>query len=186
MLKGQVKIDTLPNPNTNYGKSKLQAEEKIQNLSDDEFKVCTIRPPMVYGQDCKGNYLALRKFALKLKIFPYVKNERSMIYIDNLCEFVRLMILNNESGLFFPQNSEYTNTSLMVKQIAAAHNKKICIIHGFGWAVKLMGLFTGLVKKAFGSLTYDKTMSEYKENYCVVDLKESICGSERDKNADIE
>lgn len=165
---------TLPAPINCYGDSKLQAENGITPLSDEDFKVCILRPPMIYGKGCKGNYLALRKFALKMGIFPFVKNERSMLYIENLCEFVRLMIKNCESGLFFPQNNDYTNTGEMVKQIAAAHGRKIKLVRGFGWAIKFMGLFTGLVKKAFGSLTYEKEMSRYKEDYIVADFAESI------------
>ena len=177
---GKITADTQPKPNTNYGKSKLEAEERIGELEGDGFKVCVLRPPMLYGKGCKGNYQSLRKLALKLKLFPYVKNERSMLFIDNLSEFVRLMILNEESGTFFPQNSEYTNTSEMVKMIAASHGKKLCIVKGFGWAVRLMGLFTGLVKKAFGSLTYAKDMSEYKTDYVAADLSESVRRTESD------
>lgn len=179
MLKGHIIKDTLLKPNTNYGQSKLEAEEKINVLQDEIFKVCILRPPMIYGKGCKGNYQTLRKFALKMKFFPYVKNERSMLYIENLCEFVRLMILNEESGIFFPQNSEYTNTSEMVKMIAAVHGRKIHLIHGFGWAIKFLGLFTGLVKKAFGSLTYDKAMSEYKEEYTLVSMQGGIERAEK-------
>lgn len=177
---GKITADTQPKPNTNYGKSKLEAEERISELEGDGFKVCVLRPPMIYGKGCKGNYQSLRKLALKLKLFPYVKNERSMLFIDNLSEFVRLMILNEESGTFFPQNSEYTNTSEMVKKIAASHGKKLCLVNGFGWAVRLMGVFTGLVKKAFGSLTYAKDMSEYKTDYVTADLSESVRRTESD------
>lgn len=179
---GKKKIitrETPVSPANAYGDSKVQAENGILPLADELFKVCVLRPPMIYGKGCKGNYQTLVKFAKKLKIFPYVKNERSMLYIENLCEFVRLMILNEESGVFFPQNSEYTNTSEMVKMIAAAHGKKLRLVHGVGWAVKCLGLFTGLVKKAFGSLTYDKTMSVYKEEYCGKSLLQSIEETER-------
>lgn len=172
--KKMITRDTPVSPANAYGNSKVQAENGIVPLGDDSFKVCIIRPPMIYGKDCKGNYLALRKFALQLKFFPYVKNERSMIYIDNLCEFVRLMILNEESGIFFPQNTEYSNTSEMVKLIAAANGKKLHLLHGTSWAVKCIGLFIGLVKKAFGSFTYDKQLSEYKEEYNKFSLSASI------------
>ncbi len=174
LLTGRITKDTPLKPKTHYGKSKLQAENGIVSLADDSFKVCILRPPMIYGKGCKGNYQTLVKFAKKLKFFPYVKNERSMLYIENLCEFVRLMILHEESGVFFPQNSEYTNTSKMVQAIAVAHRKKLHLIHGFGWAVKFMGLFTKLVKKAFGSLTYDKEISAYKDEYCKYTLEQSI------------
>lgn len=174
MITGHITMETQPNPNTNYGKSKLQAEEKISQLGDDNLRVCILRPPMIYGKGCKGNYQTLQKFALKMKFFPYVKNERSMLYIDNLSEFVRLMILNKERGIFFPQNSEYTNTSEMVKMIAVAHGRKLRLVKGFGWAIKFLGLFTNLVKKAFGTLIYDKAMSEYSADFSVKTLEMSI------------
>ena len=174
MDSGIITKDTPMQPKSNYGKSKMEAEFGISDLADDTFRVCIVRPPMIYGKGCKGNFVSLEKFALKLPAFPYVKNERSMLYIDNLCEFARLMIENEESGIFCPQNAEYTNTSAMVKKIAELHGKKIRLIKGFGWALKIMGCFTGLVKKAFGSLTYSLDLSDYKENYRVVNLEESI------------
>lgn len=179
LVTGRITKDTPLKPKTNYGKSKLEAEEKFNVLNDENFKICTIRPPMIYGKGCKGNYQTLRKFALKLKFFPYVKNQRSMLYIENLCEFVRLMILNEESGVFFPQNSEYTNTSRMVQAIAVANDRKLYLVHGFGWAVRFMGLFTGLVKKAFGNLTYDRELSKYKADYAKYSLQQSIEETER-------
>ncbi|MBD5086995.1 MAG: NAD-dependent epimerase/dehydratase family protein [Clostridiales bacterium] len=178
--KKNITNDTPVSPANCYGDSKVQAENGILPLADDNFKVCILRPPMIFGKGCKGNYQTLRKLALKLKLFPYVKNERSMIHIDNFCEFVRLMIVNEECGIFFPQNIEYSNTSEMVKMIAAAHGKKLHLIHGFGWAIKFMGLFIGIAKKAFGSLTYDKVISTYKEDYIVADIEESIRRTENE------
>ncbi len=166
--------DTEPQPANFYGDSKLQAEKGILPLNDDAFKVVALRPPMIYGKGSKGNYPVLAKFAQKLPVFPYVNNERSMLYVENLCEFVRLMVTNEESGIFWPQNGEYSNTTELVKLIAEAHGKKILIIKGFGWALKIMSHVTGLVDKAFGSFSYDMGMSEYGENYRVCTLKESI------------
>lgn len=179
LLNGRITKDTVLKPNTYYGKSKLQAEKGITPLSDDTFKVCIIRPPMIYGKSCKGNYTTLVKLAMKLKIFPYVKNERSMLYIDNLCEFVRQMIANGEKGIFFPQNNEYSNTSEMVEMIAIVHGRKLRLMHGFGLVIKFLGIFTRSVKKAFGSLTYDKDMSMYKEDYIKYTLRQSIEETER-------
>lgn len=166
--------DTPVSPTNCYGDSKLQAEKGIMPLNDDNFKVVIIRSPMIYGKGSKGNYPLLAKIALKTPIFPYVKNQRSMLYVENLCEFIRLMIENNESGLFFPQNEEYSNTSELVKTIAAAHGKKVRLIKGFGWSLKLLGIFVGAVNKAFGSLSYNKEISIYKEKYCINSLESSI------------
>lgn len=169
-----ITADTTPAPANAYGDSKLQAENKILPLQDDTFAVCVLRPPMIYGKNSKGNYPVLAKLARKMKIFPYVKNERSMLYVENLCEFIRLMIENGENGIFFPQNSQYANTSLMVKSIANTKGKKLRLVKGFAWALKMISPFTGLVNKAFGNLTYDMSLSEYKQNYRIYDLEESI------------
>lgn len=97
-----------------------------------------------------------------------------MLYIENLCEFVRLMIENDEQGIFWPQNAEYSNTSELVKLIAEAHGKKVRLVKGFGWALKLLSHCTGLVNKAFGSLSYEMEISEYKVKYRTSALADSI------------
>lgn len=169
-----ITADTPTDPANFYGDSKVQAENGILPLDDETFKVVVLRPPMIYGPQSKGNYPILAKLAQKLPIFPAVQNQRSMLFIENLAEFIHLMIENKESGIFHPQNNEYSNTAELVKLIAAAHGKKILLIKGFGWALKLLSYCTGLVNKAFGSLSYDPSISGYKQNYCICSLEESI------------
>ena len=166
--------DTAVSPTNCYGESKVRAENGLRLLDDEQFRVVVLRPPMVYGRGCKGNYPVLSGFARKSPLFPYVKNERSMLYIENLCEFVRLMIENGERGLFFPQNRRYSNTSELVKMIAQAHGKKIWMVRGFSWVLRLLGHMVGTVNKAFGNFVYEMSMSEYPEPYKLVDLKESV------------
>lgn len=172
--------DTPTNPANCYGDSKVQAELGILPLQDESFKVCVLRPPMIYGKGSKGNFPTLEKFAKKLPIFPKVKNTRSMLYIGNLVEFVRLMVENEESGIFWPQNKEYSNTSELVKMIAAEKGKKVRLIGGFGWALKIMSHITGLVNKAFGNLSYDQSLSEYKEEYRKFSLAASVKETEKE------
>ena len=172
--------ETPVSPSNCYGDSKVQAEKGILPLDCDSFRVVILRPPMIYGKGSKGNYPTLAKFAKKLPVFPYVNNQRSMLYIENLVEFVRLMIVNEERGIFFPQNSEYSNTSELVKMIANASGKRICIIKGFEGILKILGLFLGVVNKAFGSLTYDQELSYYKDNYQKCTLLDSISITEGD------
>ena len=166
--------DTPPAPADFYGDSKLQAEKGILPLADDHFKIAILRPPMIYGKGSKGNYPVLSKMAQKLPAFPKVENCRSMLYIGNLVEFVRLVIKNEESGFFFPQNGQYSNTSQLVQMIAEAHGKHIILVGGCTVPLRLLSQATGLVNKAFGSLAYDMPMSEYKENYRRFSLEESI------------
>jgi UDP-glucose 4-epimerase len=166
--------NTVPQPTNYYGRSKLEAEEGIFALQDENFNVVALRPPMIYGNGSKGNYNRLAQMARRLPVFPDVDNQRSMLHIDNLCEFISLMVENEEQGLFFPQNAEYVKTSEMVRLIAAAHDKKVRLTRLANPLLRLMGSKIGMVNKAFGNLVYEKNMSTYKKNYCMRDLEESI------------
>jgi nucleoside-diphosphate-sugar epimerase len=170
---------TVPTPSNFYGNSKLQAEVGIKQLESDDFNVVIIRPPMIYGKGSKGNYPKLAKAAQKLPIFPDIENQRSMLHIDNLCEFIRLIIDNKESGLFFPQNREYVNTSELVKTIARVHKKRITLTKLFNPFLRIIGLKIGIVNKVFGNLTYDIEISEYKENYRIRSFEDSIKVTEK-------
>lgn len=178
--------DTPVSPANFYGDSKVQAEKKLEKLEDSRFKIVILRPPMIYGKGSKGNYSLLSKMAQKLPFFPMVDNKRSMLHVDNLCEFVRLMIENEENGIFMPQNAEYVSTSCMVALIAKVHGKKMISIKGLGGFVKLASMVPGkigkLVNKAFGNLVYQQELSEYsKGNYQIRELEESIFLTEREK-----
>ena len=173
-----ITSETEPCPLNFYGDSKWRADQKIQEMDAENFKVVVLRPPMIYGKGSKGNYPQLAKLASKLPVFPIVKNQRSMLHIDNLCQFVKLMIDNEEHGVFFPQNGEYSNTSDMVQMIAEVKGHRIIMIPFVGIFIKLLekvpGKIGGLTIKAFGNSSYDMSMSEYKENYRVNSLRKSI------------
>ena len=166
--------ETPPAPADFYGDSKLQAEKGILPLGDEHFKITILRPPMIYGKNSKGNYPVLSKMAQSLPVFPKVENQRSMLYVGNLVEFVRLIIKNEEEGFFFPQNEQYSNTSQLVQMIAEAHGKHVILVGGCTGPLRVLSQATGLVNKAFGSLAYDMSMSEYKEDYRKYSLEESI------------
>lgn len=176
--KRVIDKETVAKPSNFYGDSKLKAEEGIRPLETNNFKIVVLRPPMIYGKGSRGNYPKLAKAARKLPVFPNIDNERSMLHIDNLCEFIRLMIENEESGLFFPQNKEYVRTTEMVKLIAEAHGQKIRFTKAFNSVLKIMGLKLGIINKVFGNLVYEQSMSEYNDDYCVFNLKESINATE--------
>ncbi len=170
--------NTIPVPSNFYGDSKLKAEEGIRPLESNRFKVAILRPPMIYGKGSKGNYPKLVKAAQKLPLFPDIENQRSMLHIDNLCEFIRFIIESEESGLFFPQNDEYVKTSEMVKLAAAVHGKNLRLTKVFNGVLRLMRGRIGILNKIFGNLVYEKSMSSYKRDYQVKDFKESIEASE--------
>jgi UDP-glucose 4-epimerase len=184
ITNGIINYNTSLKPNNNYGMSKLMAEELIKALSDDTFNIAIIRPPMIYGKNCKGNYPKLAKLAINVPFFPDIENNRSMIYIDNMCEFVRLLIDENINGFFVPQNSNYVNTSEMVKLIAKVNGKNIKMTKIFNPIIRL--LKTNTINKVFGDLIFDKdtvnssilASNGQKINYEIVSFEESISKTE--------
>lgn len=176
-----ITADTPLCPNDNYGISKKNAEAGLQPLRAEDFKVAVLRPPMIYGPGCKGNYVTLSGLAKKLPFFPKVENRRSVLYVENLAEFIRLLIDDEAEGIFCPQNEDYVNTSDLVSRIAHANGRNLLLIGGFTWVLKLMRHVTALPDKAFGSLCYDLELSRYPKNYWVKDLTQSVEETENQK-----
>lgn len=177
---GETRIitrDTRLDPVSSYGDSKMQAEKGIEPLEDDAFHVCILRPPMVYGPGCKGNYPILAKAARKLPFFPDIKNQRSMLFVGNLARYVKKVIDHRQSGVFFPQNSEYVCVSDMVRQIAKTHGKTIRLTKMFNPILRLLSKVIGLVNKVFGSLMYEQEGERIEGE---VPFEESIVLTERD------
>src|SRR5699024_10099398 len=119
---------------------------------------------MIYGKDSKGNYPRLAKLAKKTPLFPDYNNKRSMLHVDNLSEFLRLVIMNNDKGYFHPQNKEYVNTSELVYEIASLSEHKILKTRLFNPIIRIVEN-VGLVNKVFGDLYYMQDMSDYHSNY---------------------
>jgi UDP-glucose 4-epimerase len=161
MNTGIITKETPEAPKNAYGKSKSEADVLIRNMEGDDFKFTCLRPPMVYGKGCKGNYGRLRKLALNCPIFPDISNQRSMIYIENLCFFIKECIDEEKNGIFFPQNAEYVCTKDMAERIAILHDKKIRFTKIFNGVLRLLSF--GPIQKMFGSLIYEKvdTVSEF-------------------------
>ena len=178
-LKGNVMTpETEPNPNDFYGDSKLQAEKGLEELMCPTFKIAILRPPMIYGPNCKGNFLRLGWLATKTPVFPNWHNKRSMLYIDNLAEFVKQLILREMEGYFYPQNKEYSDTVEIVRYFANKYNKKIWISKLFNPFVIIGSWFLPQVPKMFADSYYVPEMSKYEFDYQLVSLEESMKGLE--------
>ena len=174
----RITKDTIPSPSSVYGESKLQAEWLIGELEENQFKVAILRPPMIYGEGCKGNYPKLAKLVKLLPCFPKVGNRRSMLYIGNLTEFIRLLVENRDRGIFFPQNKEYVDTGEMIYEIAKAHYRTCITIPGLQKPLQFMQKLPGKIGrisgKVFSSFYYQKDCSEYREEYRIFSFEDSI------------
>jgi len=154
--EGMISPTTQPHPVSHYGKAKWEAEQLLEPLRDAGFAIAVMRPPMVYGDGCKGNYQALVKLAKIMPVFPDYLNKRSMIHIDRLVQYVKNLIDNEADGLFLPQDEDYVCTCRMVQGIAHSMGKNMRLWKLLNPAVSLAKKFTTAGKKAFGDLYYEK------------------------------
>lgn len=174
-----ITADTEAAPANFYGDSKYQAERELQKMQTNGFRVAIVRPPMIYGKGSKGNFPMLLKLAKKTPVFPNIQNQRSMLYVENLAEFIRLLTEAGVGGIFYPQNGEYVSTAEMVRLIGEALGKKVRLC-GFlnpfvRLAAKMPGKIGGMTRKAFGSLTIDRELSARDiMGYQIYSLEESI------------
>lgn len=186
-LKAEVlTAETKPAPNGFYGNSKLQAENGLWNLvknqkenstrsqGGNQMKICILRPCMIYGPNAKGNFSRLAKLACKTLVFPEWHNKRSMLYIDNLAEFVKQAIERELEGTFYPQNRELADTVEIVRYFAKEAGHKI-------WITKLLNPFVWMgslvlqpINKMFATYYYNPKMSKMEFDYQLVSFEESL------------
>lgn len=186
-LKAEVlTAETKPAPNGFYGNSKLQAENGLWNLvknqkenstrsqGGNQMKICILRPCMIYGPNAKGNFSRLAKLACKTPVFPEWHNKRSMLYIDNLAEFVKQAIERELEGTFYPQNRELADTVEIVRYFAKEAGHKI-------WITKLLNPFVWMgslvlqpINKMFATYYYNPKMSKMEFDYQLVSFEESL------------
>ena len=174
-LKAEVlTAETKPAPNGFYGDSKLQAENGLHELESEDFKVCILRPCMIYGLNAKGNFSRLAKLACKTPVFPEWHNKRSMLYIDNLAEFVKQAIERELEGTFYPQNRELVDTVEIIRFFAKEVGHKVWITRLFNPFVWLGSFILQPINKMFATYYYDPKMSKMEFDYQLVSLEESL------------
>lgn len=162
LSKNVVRADTPANPSGLYGLSKKAAEDGLLKLQDDTFDIVIIRPPNVYGKDCKGGYIpGFLNVVKKLPIIPqaYTDIRQSMLYIDNLSELVRLLLENNRAGIFMPQDDRPVSAVDILQTMATGIGKGIKTSRILGLCVRLLS-FLPIVKKAYGGIEYDESLSK--------------------------
>lgn len=160
ILMGYIDHNTVANPVNAYGKSKLKAEDQLKELASENFLVAVVRPPMIYGKGCKGNFVSLSKLADKIPVFPYFLNKRSMLYIGNLNVFIWYVIDREITGMLFPQDGEFVSIWDIVRIFREKKNKKIIGIKLFNPIIKLLRKRIRVLQKVCGDLCYEKSMSK--------------------------
>jgi nucleoside-diphosphate-sugar epimerase len=153
-----------PNPVTDYGKSKLKAEEYIQskNWGDKSFYI--FRPTMMHGSGNKGNLNLLYRFAKAGIPFPFgaYHNQRSFHSIDNFCHVLKSVIETNvASGVYHLADDGFLSTVQLFELISSTIGKKSRV---WKLPVQLINALSSMVgkKQMVSKLTEDMMVSNKK------------------------
>ena len=158
--------NSICNPEDEYGKSKLKAEQELQKLEDENFKISIIRTPIVYGYGVKANIKNLINLVNKVPLLPFgkIENKRSMVYIGNLCHLVDEIIIQEKSGVFLASDDEPISTSRLIELIAKNLDKKIYLVKIPFFESLLKILKPSFHKRLYGSLEIDNSITKEKLN----------------------
>ncbi|MDN5100448.1 NAD-dependent epimerase/dehydratase family protein [Aliarcobacter butzleri] len=158
--------NTVCNPEDDYGKSKLKAEQELQKLEDENFKISIIRTPIVYGYGVKANIKNLINLVNKVPVLPFgkIKNKRSIVYIGNLCHLVDEIIIQKKSGIFLACDDEPLSTSKLIELITKNLDKKKYLIKIPFFESLLKIVKPSFHKRLYGSLEIDNTITKEKLN----------------------
>lgn len=152
-------------PTDSYGKSKLEAENRINTLADKDFHISVIRTPLVYGPGVKGNMLSLIALVKSYKIIPLggIKNKRTMVYLGNLLSLIKKIIEKNVSGIYIAGDAASLSTSEMVVFISKALCKKRILIKIPLFLIKILAKFKpNIMERLYGSLELDCNVTNTK------------------------
>lgn len=150
-----------------YGKSKLKAEQKLQFLENETFRVSIIRTPIIYGYGVKANMQNLIKLVDKMSFLPFggIDNKRSFVYIGNLCALIDAIICASKCGIFLAGDDEALSTSELISLIANAEQKKIYLLKVPFFKVLLKWFKPSFYQRLFESLTVDTKQTNQILNF---------------------
>ncbi|QXI34984.1 UDP-glucose 4-epimerase family protein [Pseudomonas promysalinigenes] len=86
-----LRADDAPAPQDAYGRSKLEAEQGLQQLAAATgLELVVIRPVLVYGPGVKANFRSMLGWVQRGIPLPLgaLGNRRSLIFVDNLVDLV--------------------------------------------------------------------------------------------------
>lgn len=157
--------DDLPNPVEPYARSKLEAERALNELLlESDMDLVIVRPPLVYGPDCPGNFRRLLQLVASGLPLPFasISSKRSFISVWNLSDFLRICACDPRANgqVFVVSDMEDVSLPNLLRGLAAGMNGKLRMIPV---PVSMLFIFARLLGKALlfdklcGELTVDAT-----------------------------
>jgi len=143
-----LRVDDIPSPEDAYGISKLEAEQSLWEVSARTgLEIVIVRPPLVYGPGVKGNFLRLLRLVSWGVPLPLgsINNARSMVYIDNLVDFLHTCVFSSASAgrTFFPSDGQDLSTIALIRKLADATGRPARLLPMPPYALMLLGRMIG-------------------------------------------
>ena len=118
-------VTTVPSPSDDYAASKLAAEDKLKVLCESRgMEYVILRPPLIYGPGVRANFLALMNAVQRGLPLPFggISNQRSLIFLDNLCDVIKLCLQHPNAGnrILLPADEKDLSTPELIELIANA------------------------------------------------------------------
>ncbi|MEH3113531.1 NAD-dependent epimerase/dehydratase family protein [Pedobacter terrae] len=183
-VNGVLDEESVPNPTTHYGRSKLKAETYMLSKPlppDKRFYI--LRPCMIHGPGNKGNLNLLYKFVKAGIPYPFASfdNHRSFLSVENLCFIIiRLLKLSPASGIYNLSDDGYLSTNQVVEVLAAVLGKKPRLLH----IPKKLLIFLSRIGDRFNLPLNSDRLTKLTEDYRVNNAKiKAIIGEDMPQNA---
>ncbi len=140
--------DDLSSPRDPYAISKWEAEQVLKQIAqENKMEVVVIRPPLVYGPGVKGNFLRLIKLVDYCLPIPLesVKNKRSMVNIDNLCDLIKVCIEHPKAKgeVFLVSDSRNLSTPELIRIIAKCQQRPLFLFPLPLWILHFVAKLVG-------------------------------------------
>jgi nucleoside-diphosphate-sugar epimerase len=152
-----------PEPQDPYGQSKLEAERSLFGVANQSgIEVVAVRPPLVLGPGVSGNVLRLLKLIDKGFPLPFGRtgNQRSMIGVTNLCNFLVHCIDHPAASgqVFLVSDGKDLSTTALVRLMGKALAHRAMLFPLPARLVQILAKAAGqeaLWLRLFGSLQVD-------------------------------
>ncbi|MCZ6852872.1 MAG: NAD-dependent epimerase/dehydratase family protein [Gammaproteobacteria bacterium] len=127
-------------PGNAYARSKMAAEQSLAGTCAGNTRVAIVRPPLVYGEGVRGNYLRMLQWVAHGLPLPLAQATapRSLVSVANLCDL--LVRLNRQgAGVFHVADPEDMSVSALLTELAELFGQRNRL---FGVSPGIMQFFT--------------------------------------------
>lgn len=154
---------TEPNPSTDYGRSKLEAERVLAEVRErTALETVILRPPLVYGPGVGANFRALLDACWRRLPLPIggIENRRSLLYVGNLADAIERSLVHPKATgrAYFLQDGPPVSTQDLVRRIGETLGRKALVIPLPGSAkvmLERLGPARAILERLTGSLAVD-------------------------------